>query len=83
MLDGLAPAGFRFLGPTDGPRASAITTFDHPERDLTVLFRRLEAAGVTASLRHDRAGTAYLRLSPHFYNTETEIDRTLELLTAP
>jgi len=83
LVTGLAPAGFHFLGPTEGPNASAITTIRHPERDISALFRRLEENRVAASLRHDRPGTAYIRISPHFYNTEPEIDRVLDLLTAP
>ncbi len=38
------------------------------------------AAGITASLRADRAGQEYLRLSAHFYNTDEELQRTLDLL---
>ncbi len=78
----LQPEGFEFLGPIDGPNASSITTVRHPGRDMTALFRRLEENRVAVSLRHDRSGTAYLRISPHFYNTEPEIDRVLGLLTA-
>jgi cysteine desulfurase / selenocysteine lyase len=44
-------------------------------RDPVAASARLTAAGVTHSLR-ERA----IRLSPHFYNTDEEIDRTLELL---
>jgi hypothetical protein len=35
---------------------------------------------VITSLRADRAGRHYIRLSPHFYNTDAELDRCLELL---
>jgi cysteine desulfurase / selenocysteine lyase len=33
-----------------------------------------------ASLRTDRAGQRYLRLSPHFYNTDAELQRVVEML---
>jgi selenocysteine lyase/cysteine desulfurase len=33
-----------------------------------------------ASLRADRKGQNHIRLSPHFYNTDAELQRTLELL---
>jgi selenocysteine lyase/cysteine desulfurase len=36
---------------------------------------RLEAAGVAHSLREGA-----IRLSPHFYNTEDEVDRALAVL---
>jgi len=32
------------------------------------------------SLRADRAGRRYIRLSPHFYNTDVELQRVLDLL---
>jgi selenocysteine lyase/cysteine desulfurase len=44
-----------------------------PERAMA----RLKEAGVDVSLRADR-----VRVSPHFYNTEAEIDRLLEVLRA-
>ena len=37
---------------------------------------------VVASLRYDREGRDYLRFSPHFYNTEAEIDRAVAVLAA-
>jgi selenocysteine lyase/cysteine desulfurase len=76
----LLAAGFRFLGPVDGPAASGITTFRHPGRDSAGLFRALEERNVVASLRFDRAGVDYIRLSPHFYNTLDEIGRMVEIL---
>jgi len=37
-------------------------------------------AGVVTSLRADRKGQNHIRFSPHFYNTDAELQRTLELL---
>jgi selenocysteine lyase/cysteine desulfurase len=76
----LLAAGFEFLGPIDGPAASAITTFHHPARGAAALFGALERGGVVASLRFDRAGREYIRLSPHFYNTLDEMGRVAEIL---
>ncbi|MBI2421762.1 MAG: aminotransferase class V-fold PLP-dependent enzyme [Candidatus Hydrogenedentes bacterium] len=59
---------------------SAIMAFTHPTRDLTADFQALAAKRMVTSLRKDRAGTAYLRIAPHFYNTEAEIDRLFEVL---
>lgn len=81
ITEPLLAAGFEFLGPIDGPAASGITTFHHPGRDASALFRALEQGGVVASLRFDRAGGQYIRLSPHFYNTLDEIGRVVEILT--
>jgi len=80
LVPALRALGFVIHGPADGPNASSITTFFHPDRPLEPLFQRLDAAGVIGSLRHDRTGRAYLRLSPHFYNTEAELDRVVALL---
>jgi selenocysteine lyase/cysteine desulfurase len=41
------------------------------------LYQRLTDAGVVCSLREN-----WLRLSPHFYNTEDEVDRFGRLLAA-
>jgi selenocysteine lyase/cysteine desulfurase len=31
-------------------------------------------------LRADRTGQKYIRLSPHFYNTDAELERVLDLV---
>lgn len=51
-----------------------------PATDLPALHRRLLDAHIVTSLRADRAGRKYLRLTPHFYNTDAELSRTLGLL---
>ncbi|MDA3960393.1 MAG: aminotransferase class V-fold PLP-dependent enzyme [Planctomycetota bacterium] len=61
---------------------SAIVTLRHPSRDGEAVFQTLLRAGVVASLRHDPAGQAWLRLSPHAYLSEADCDRVIELLTA-
>ena len=60
--------------------ASGITSFFAPDKNLTELHQKLETAGVIASLRTDRKGQHYLRFSPHYYNTDAELQRALELL---
>jgi selenocysteine lyase/cysteine desulfurase len=77
----LQAAGFEFLGPLDGPSASGITTFRHASRDSAAIFRALEQHRIVASLRFDRAGLQYIRLSPHFYNTLDEVGRVVEIIT--
>jgi selenocysteine lyase/cysteine desulfurase len=49
-------------------------------KDLAALHKKLTDAGVVASLRADRKGQNHIRLSPHFYNTDAELQRALELL---
>ncbi len=80
LADGLRNLGFEAAGPTEGPTASGMLTVSHPHVEATTLFRILQDKGVTVSPRRDRAGKGYLRISPHFYNTQTELDRTLEIL---
>ncbi len=82
LIRQLDPLGFHILGPRAGPTATSITTFRHPAASSAALFTALEKARVIASLRHDRAGRDYLRFSPHFYNTEAELDRAVEVLKA-
>jgi cysteine desulfurase / selenocysteine lyase len=60
--------------------ASGIVSFTRPEADLAALHQKLLDAGVITSLRADRTGQKYIRLSPHFYNTDAELDRVVELV---
>jgi selenocysteine lyase/cysteine desulfurase len=55
-------------------------TFYKPGLDMSALHQKLLEARIITSLRTDRAGQKYIRLSPHFYNTAAELERTLELL---
>lgn len=83
LMDGLEPLGFRFIGPRDGPNASGISTAYRMEGsgpNVAKVFEHLTAQGISPSLRHDRQGQAYLRFSPHFYNTEAEMERTVEAI---
>ena len=61
-------------------QAGGIISFWRPGTDLAALQQKLEKANITVSLRADRAGQKYIRLSPHFYNTDAELHRLLELL---
>jgi cysteine desulfurase / selenocysteine lyase len=60
--------------------ASGIVSFYRPDADLPALHKKLMAGGIETSLRTDRGGRHYLRVSPHFYNTDGEIQRLLEKL---
>jgi len=80
LVSALLPLGFEILPPTEGPNASGITTFRHPTADLVKLFRKLEENHIVVSHRFDRAGTGYLRVSPHFYNTTGELDKLVAVL---
>ena len=57
-----------------------LISIHRPGIDLAALQESLQASGVATSLRSDRQGLKYLRLAPHFYNTDAELRRLLELL---
>jgi selenocysteine lyase/cysteine desulfurase len=65
---------------TKTENAGGIVSFFQPGKDLAALNQKLSASGIAASLRTDRKGQNYIRLSPHFYNTDVELQRVLELL---
>jgi selenocysteine lyase/cysteine desulfurase len=60
--------------------ASGIISFHRPGADLPALHKKLLAAHIETSLRTDRSGQHYIRVSPHFYNTDGEIHKLLENL---
>ena len=81
LVPALQAKGFTVLNADAKPEnASGIVSFFQPGKDLTALNQKLSEAGIVASLRTDRKGQNYIRLSPHFYNTDAELRRVLELL---
>ena len=60
--------------------ASGIVTFFKPGADLPALHQQLLDASIVTSLRADRQGQRYLRLSPHFYNTDAELQRVVAMV---
>ncbi|GMU93595.1 MAG: aminotransferase [Candidatus Hydrogenedentota bacterium] len=88
LLEKLRPLGFEtWLRPHDeGAGAtesthSGIVTVTHPTLDMKAVFKKLDRAGVTASLRQNSRGVTFVRFSPHFYNTFEEIDRIADVLS--
>ena len=78
----LSAEGFEFLSPrAEDQMRSGILTTRHPSRESGAIFSRLEAAGITASLRKDHEGRNWIRFSPHFYNTINEMERVAEIMT--
>jgi selenocysteine lyase/cysteine desulfurase len=53
---------------------SGIVSLVSDKRDVTELHAKLAKANIVASLRRRRDGVRCLRLSPHFYNSFTELD---------
>jgi selenocysteine lyase/cysteine desulfurase len=74
---GLETRGFEISAPGEPGRSAGIVTCRRPGDDSTVLVQRLTDAAMVCSLRENQ-----LRIAPHFYNTEDEIDRFVDVLTA-
>jgi len=83
LVPKLQALGFEVLPPHSGATASSITTATRDSgTPLDRVFEHLAQNKVVVSLRYNRAGRSHLRFSPHFYNTEAEIDRVIELIQA-
>lgn len=81
LVPALQAKGYSVLQADAAPaHASGIMTFHKPGADLPALHQRLLENKIITSLRGDRSGQRYIRLSPHFYNTDAELQRVVELL---
>jgi selenocysteine lyase/cysteine desulfurase len=81
LVPALQAKGYTVLEPEAPPEiGSAIVSFFRPGSDLAGLHQKLQDAGIVTSFRGDRSGQKYIRLSPHFYNTDAELSRVLELV---
>lgn len=80
LTEQIAPMDFAFLSPTTGANRSGILTFRHPKVPTAKLYELLSQNDIVVSLRFDRAGSSWLRVSPHFYNTLAEIEQVAKLL---
>jgi cysteine desulfurase / selenocysteine lyase len=81
LVPALQAKGYTVL-QADAPKehASSITSFYREGVDLKALHAKLESAGIITSLRANRTGQQFIRVSPHFYNTDAELHRLLELV---
>jgi selenocysteine lyase/cysteine desulfurase len=81
LLAALKEHGWSVLG-ADAPEAhqGGMVSAWREDVDLPRLHEAMSARGVVVSLRSDRSGRKYLRFSPHFYNTDTELQRAIEAL---
>ncbi len=76
LCDGLAGRGFEIISSrTPGERSQIVCVRHRHDITSNQLASHLEAASVIVSPRGDR-----LRIAPHFYNNESDIDRLLEAL---
>ncbi len=81
LVPALQAKGYTVLHADSSPEASSgIVSFTQPGADLAALHQKLLDAGIVTSLRADRSGKQYIRLSPHFYNTDAELERVVQLV---
>jgi cysteine desulfurase/selenocysteine lyase len=76
LIAGLQERGYHIPTPIASPQErSGIVCFNHPHHALDDLEQRLSKANVILSKRGQ-----VIRVSPHFYNDETDIDQLLNAL---
>ncbi len=69
FIDGLGARGLKIITPTGVQERSGILCFK-PKRDPKALFRHLAQKGIIVSERNN-----LIRISPHFYNNEEEVQK--------
>ena len=76
LIAGLRERGYHITSPiASWAERSGILCFDHPVHPAAELHKRLTEARVAISLRGK-----VIRVSPHFYNNEGDLDRLLAAL---
>ena len=81
LVPELQAKGYTVLNADAPPgNASGIVTFLRDGTEMASIHEKLAKANIVTSLRADRSGKKYIRLSPHFYNTDAELRRVLEFL---
>jgi len=77
LRSGLLAQGHSVFGPQARHEASGIVSFRPRQGTAEGLLGRYSARGVQVAAR-----CGMIRISPHFYNTEDEIDRVLEIASS-
>jgi cysteine desulfurase / selenocysteine lyase len=77
LAEGLAARGYElaFPSPRSDQERSGIVAFRRPGSGIHQVMRDLHVAGIVGQIHGDLA-----LLSPHFYNTEQEVTRVLDVL---
>jgi selenocysteine lyase/cysteine desulfurase len=77
LAEGLAERDYELVQPwpREPRESSGIISFRRPGASAGEVLRELGAAGVIG-----RAHVDFVRLAPHFYNTQAEVDRVLDML---
>jgi selenocysteine lyase/cysteine desulfurase len=72
LCDRALSLGWRVFSSRETGEKSGIVSLIHPTLTAAEVFKKCRAAGVVVNNRAER-----VRVSPHAYNTEEEIDRFL------
>jgi selenocysteine lyase/cysteine desulfurase len=77
LADGLSEHGYELVEPwpRESHESSGIVSFRRRGASAGEVLREMSAAGVVG-----RAHADFVRLAPHFYNTQAEVDRVLDVL---
>lgn len=76
LAEGVLRLGFRLSAAAAPERRSTILCLQTDSPEATErMYKKLEVNQVAVSLRHDM-----IRVSPYLYNTESDIDRLLEII---
>jgi selenocysteine lyase/cysteine desulfurase len=75
LVAGLDPLGVRPVSPMSPNQRSSIVSFKLPNLSNKEVIQKLGAQGIVASPRRD-----YVRVSPHLYTTEADIERFIAAL---
>lgn len=81
LVPELQKRGYTVLNATAAPEnTGSMISFFANDRAMPAIHKKLTESGIITSLRLDRSGQNYIRISPHFYNTDEELRSVLELL---
>jgi selenocysteine lyase/cysteine desulfurase len=81
LVPAIQAKGYTVLHPTLAPEnTSGILAFFRAGAEMAALHAKLLGAGIVSSLRVDRKGQQSVRLSPHFYNTDAELQRVIDVI---
>ncbi len=78
LCQGLKEKGYQLLSPRCEGEKSGIVSFINDRCPNQELNKRLMDKKISVSVKEDM-----VKVSPHFYNTEEEIERFVEILTIP
>jgi len=75
LADGLKEKGYVVVSSRREGEKSGIVSFGRSDMDADMIFQILQERNIVSAAR-----AGYCRLSPHFYNTEAEVNVVLEAL---